>query len=82
MHRFDRVLIVDNGRVVADLPPAEVQACLDRGELVTLSVSGLELVTEMAQACGAAAKACENASEGSACFCLVSVYAQWLCLQR
>ena len=75
VHRFDRVLIVDNGHVVADLPPAEVQTCLDRGELVTLSASGLELVTEMAQACGVAAKAYDNASEGSACFCLVFAHA-------
>ncbi len=48
VHRFDRVVIVDNGRVVADLPPAEVQACLDRGELGALSESGRELVAELA----------------------------------
>ena len=57
MHRFDRVVIVDNGRVVADLPPTEVQACLDRGELDALSKSGRELVTELAQAPAVAAAA-------------------------
>ena len=60
VHRFDRVLIVDNGRVVADLPPTEVQACLDRGELDALSNPGRELVTELAQASAAATR---NASE-------------------
>ena len=71
VHRFDRVLIVDNGRVVADLAPAKVQASLDRGELRALSSSGLELVTEMAQAFAAGSKTCDDSNQNSACFCLV-----------
>lgn len=65
MHRFDRVLIVDNGRVVADLPPSEVQASLDRGDLPTLSDSGRELVHELAQSCSAAKQNKSDPDDGT-----------------
>ena len=76
MHRFDRVLIVDSGRVVADLPPAEVQACLDRGELDALSESGRELVAELAQASAAAtAIGLKGDNDQSMCACSVVLLA-------
>ena len=54
VHQFDRVLIIDEGNVVADLPPAEVQAAMDRGDLDTLSQAGRELMEQLAEAATAA----------------------------
>ena len=56
VHRFDRVLIMDEGRVVADLPPTEVQAAIDGGDLDTLSQAGRELMSQLAKAAAAAAR--------------------------
>ena len=56
VHQFDRVLIIDEGNVVADLPPTGVQAAMDRGELGTLSPAGRELMEQLAEAATAASR--------------------------
>ena len=68
---------------MADLPPEEVQACLDRGELDTLSEPGRELLIELAQPSVTATKRrTSSLSEKSACFWRVSVHVCWLSFQR
>ena len=56
VHRFDRVLIMDEGHVVADLPPTDVQAAIDRGDLDALSQPGRELMAQLAKAATAATR--------------------------